>query len=78
MANNTYIYLGSGGSYAPIAVEVKNGSVVTLTENSALVNDTTFTMNITVDAASITFGVGNTSTKTNGQVRITAIEVVYQ
>ena len=30
-----------------------------------------------VNAASVTFGVGNTGTATNGQVRITAIEVVY-
>ena len=33
---------------------------------------------VNVDAASITFGVGNTGTATNGQVRITAIEIVYQ
>lgn len=33
---------------------------------------------VNVDAASIQFGVGNTGTATNGQVRITAIEVVYQ
>lgn len=33
---------------------------------------------VTVNAASVTFGVGNTSsTVTNGQVRVTAIEVVY-
>ncbi|MGM9631855.1 MAG: hypothetical protein ACI3XL_02030 [Eubacteriales bacterium] len=33
---------------------------------------------VDVDASSITFGVGNTSTKTNGQVKITEIEVVYE
>jgi hypothetical protein len=34
---------------------------------------------VTVNAASITFGVGNTSSSvTNGQVRVTKIEVVYQ
>ena len=32
---------------------------------------------VTVDAQSITFGVGNTGSATNGQVRITAIEVIY-
>jgi D-alanyl-D-alanine carboxypeptidase (penicillin-binding protein 5/6) len=32
---------------------------------------------VTVNASSVTFGVGNTGTATNGQVRITAIEVVY-
>ncbi|MBR1959139.1 MAG: hypothetical protein IKA34_01055 [Bacteroidales bacterium] len=31
-----------------------------------------------VDASSITYSVGNTGTATNGQVRVTAIEVVYQ
>ncbi len=33
---------------------------------------------VDVNAASISFGVGNTGTATNGQVRVTAIEVVYQ
>lgn len=33
---------------------------------------------VDVNAASITFGVGNTGSATNGQVRVTAIEVVYQ
>lgn len=32
---------------------------------------------ITVNGTSATFGVGNTGTKTNGQVRVTAIQVVY-
>ena len=33
---------------------------------------------VDVNADSISFGVGNTGTVTNGQVRVTAIEVVYQ
>lgn len=33
---------------------------------------------VTLNAASAVFGVGNTGTATNGQVRVTAIEVVYQ
>ena len=33
---------------------------------------------VAVNAKSVTFGVGNTGTVTNGQVRVTAIEVVYQ
>jgi hypothetical protein len=33
---------------------------------------------ITVNAETVTFSLGNTGTKTNGQVRITAIEVVYE
>ena len=32
---------------------------------------------ITVNASSVTFGVGNTGSATNGQARITAIEIVY-
>ena len=32
---------------------------------------------VTVNAESITFGVGNSGDATNGQVRITAIEVIY-
>ena len=50
--NNTYIYLGSGGSYAPIAVELQNGAEVTFADNTTVINDTEFTMNITVDATS--------------------------
>ncbi|MBR7103724.1 MAG: hypothetical protein IKC65_02170, partial [Lentisphaeria bacterium] len=49
---NTYIYLGSGGSYAPIAVELVDGAEVSLTANTTLINDAEFTMNITVDATS--------------------------
>ncbi len=33
---------------------------------------------VTVEANSAVFGVGNTGTATNGQVRITAIEVIYE
>ena len=50
--SNTYIYLGSGGSYAPIAVELQNGAEVTFADNTTVINDKTFTMNITVDATS--------------------------
>ena len=32
----------------------------------------------TVNASSVTYSVGNTGSATNGQVRITKIEVVYQ
>ena len=56
-----------------ISYTVSNNGVLTLNGN----NVETDTL-VTVDAASITFGVGNTSTKTNGQVRITAIEIIYQ
>jgi hypothetical protein len=56
-----------------ISYTINNNGVLTLNGNN-VENDTL----VTVDAASITFGVGNTSTKTNGQVRITAIEIIYQ
>ena len=56
-----------------ISYTVSNNGVLTLNGN----NVETDTL-VTVDAASITFGVGNTGTKTNGQVRITAIEIIYQ
>lgn len=47
-----------------------------LTHNSSNITSGT---EVTVNAASISFGVGNnTETVTNGQVRVTAIEVVYQ
>lgn len=45
-----------------------------LTYNSSNVTSGT---TVDVNASSITFGVGNTGTATNGQVRVTAIEVVY-
>ena len=55
-----------------VTYTVSNTGILTLdgnnVESDALVE---------VNANSITFSVGNTGTKTNGQVRITAIEVVY-
>ena len=47
----------------------------TLTYNSSKITSGTV---VNVNAASIAFGVGNTGSATNGQVRVTAIEVVYQ
>ena len=46
-----------------------------LTHNGS--NVTTGTV-VAVNAGSVTFGVGNTGSETKGQVRITAIEVIYQ
>lgn len=56
-----------------ITYNIKNNGV--LTYNSSNVTSGTA---VTVNATSISFGVGNTSTATNGQVKVTAIEVVYQ
>ena len=46
----------------------------TLTYNGNIASGTV----VDVNASTITFGVGNTGDKTNGQVRVTAIEVNYQ
>lgn len=56
-----------------IAYSINNKGV--LTHNRSNITSGT---EVTVNAASISFGVGNTGTATNGQVRVTAIEVVYQ
>lgn len=75
------------GESAKLTIAAKEGYKVvsvkityTNSNNGVLKNDTTQISTgtvVTVDAQSITLSVGNTSTKTNGQVRITAIEVVY-
>ena len=55
-----------------VTYDVSKTGILTL--NGANVESATL---VEVNANSITFGVGNTGTATNGQVRITAIEVVY-
>lgn len=55
-----------------VTYSVSNTGV--LTYNGANVSSGTAT---TINATSATFGVGNTGSATNGQVRITAIEVTY-
>lgn len=47
----------------------------TLIYNDSAISSNTI---VNVNASSITFRVGNTGSATNGQVRVTAIEVVYQ
>ena len=56
-----------------ITYSVKN--LGTLTLNSSNITSGT---EVVVDAGTINFGVGNTGSATNGQVQVTAIEVVYQ
>ena len=56
-----------------ITYTISNTGILTL--NGAHITSDTV---VEVNGQSIEFGVGNTGTKTNGQVRITAIEVVYQ
>ena len=55
-----------------VTYNVEKGGV--LTYNGQKISSKTI---VTVGASSATFGVGNSGTATNGQVRITAIEVVY-
>ena len=55
-----------------VTYTVDNTGVLTL-DGSNVTSGTAYEVN----AASVTFGVGNTGSATNGQVRITAIEVVY-
>ena len=55
-----------------ITYNYSNSGVLTL--NGSNIKSNTV---LDVNASSIVFGVGNTGTATNGQVRITAIEVVY-
>ena len=56
-----------------ITYDINNTGILTL--NGENVESGTV---VTVNAGSITFSVGNTGTATNGQVRITSIEVVYE
>ena len=56
-----------------ITYSVKNSGTLTL-NGEAVASDTV----VAVNANSVTFSVGNTGTKTNGQAQITAIEVIYQ
>lgn len=55
-----------------VSYNVDKGGVL----KNGTANVTTGTV-VPVNAASITFGIGNTGTATNGQVRITEIQVVY-
>ena len=55
-----------------ITYTVDKTGVLTLNGNNVASNAV-----VPVNASSVTFGVGNTGSATNGQVRITAIEVVY-
>ena len=83
--NNYRLYQGDSGTmtitaaegYEIVSVKVtyaqKNNGCLTLT-GSNLASGTT----VDVNAQSITFGVGNTGTATNGQAQVTAIEVVYR
>ena len=73
---NPTLTISATASYEIQTVKVtytySNAGVLTL-DGSNVTSETECTIN----AESVTFGVGNTGTATNGQVRVTAIEVVY-
>lgn len=78
------IYQSENGQ---VTITAKNGATIVSVKVTYLSQNTgALTLNgevvesdavVTVNATSVTFGVGNTGTATNGQARITAIEVVY-
>ena len=65
----------SGYTIKTVKITYTVSNTGTLTYNSSNITSGTV---VNVNAASIAFGVGNTGSATNGQVRVTAIEVVYQ
>ncbi len=56
-----------------ITYTISNSGTLKLNGSNVKSNDV-----VTVNAASVTFNVGNTGSATNGQVKVTAIEVVYE
>ena len=69
--------ISAAAGYEIVSVEVEytvsNTGILTLNGNNVASGATT-----TVDGQSITFGVGNTGSATNGQVRVSAITVIYE
>ena len=69
-----------------LTIAAKEGTISSVTVTYTINNTGVLTLNdanvesgaaCVVNAASVTFGVGNTSSATNGQVRVTQIDVVY-
>lgn len=69
------ISASDGYTIKTVKITYSTSNTGILTHNGSNITSGT---EVTVNAASISFGVGNTGTATNGQVRVTAIEVVYQ
>ncbi|MBR2349025.1 MAG: hypothetical protein IKA77_00155 [Clostridia bacterium] len=65
---------GGSGSIVSVKITYSRDKTGILTLNG---NNVTSGSVVNVNNTTITFGVGNTGTATNGQVRITAIEVIY-
>ena len=82
--NNWRIYQTDGGSITITAADGKTIVSVKITykaeKNGTLLQGNTPVKSgdvVTVNGSSITLSVGNTGTATNGQARITAIEIIY-
>ena len=84
--DNTYIYLGSGGTYADIQMNITNGAEVTFANNTTVLNDAEFGMHVTVGEGSklnlnnATFALDNskktTSLTNNGIVTVSGESTV--
>jgi len=61
-------------AYVKITYNISNTGVLTNADKTVQYASEEY---VAVNGASVTFAVGNTGTVTNGQVKITAIEVVY-
>lgn len=74
--SNTYMYLGSGGTYADIVVNFTNGAEVTFADNTKMINDAEFGMNITIDnTSSLTLDSSSltaTSVTNSGALKVTS------
>ena len=69
------ITAAEGKTIATVKVTYTSSKTGVLTLDGANVETASV---VTVNAATVTFSVGNTGTATNGQAQITAIEVIYQ
>lgn len=74
--NSSTLTISASGNWTissmKISYSISNSGVLTL-DGANITSDT----KVDVNGSSVTFGVGNTGTATNGQVRITDIEVIY-
>ena len=65
----------NGNKIVSVKITYTNSNLGVLTFDGANIDSAA---SVNVNSATVIFGVGNTGTATNGQVRITAIEVVYE
>ena len=76
-SENPSIVVSAAEGYNIVSIKISYtiSNTGVLTQNGTQIESDTV---VEVNANSMTFSVGNTGTATNGQVRITAIEVVYE